>query len=117
MAEARTGQLQIAIARQGTVIIVTPTGDIDLNASPTLRAELRKIATEPGDRLVVNLGGVPYMDSSGVATLVEALQACHKNRKKMVICGLTPRVHSIFGIARLETVFLIVPTLDQALSA
>ena len=116
MAEPRA-PLQVKASRQDAAIIVQPTGDVDLTGSPMLRAELRKAAGEQGSKLVIDLTGVPYMDSSGVATLVEALQQARKSGKSLVVCGLSARVRSIFAIARLESVFTIVPTLADALKS
>ena len=59
-------------------------------------------------KLVLDLSGVPYMDSSGVATLVEALQTQRKAGNKLVLCSLQPKVRGIFEIARLNMVFDIV---------
>ena len=100
--------------RDGAVILL-PQGDIDLNGSPTLRHELRKAQTGKPTKLVIDLTSVPYMDSSGVATLVEAMQAARKSGSRLVLCGLQDRVRSIFEIARLDTVFTIVPNAEAAL--
>lgn len=111
--------LTIKVSSHGTAVIVSPMGDIDLTGSPLLKLELRKaVSGNPvPDRLVIDLSGVSYMDSSGLATLVEALQASRKNRFKLVVCNLQPRVRAIFDIAKLAMVFTIVPSLDHALSA
>ena len=66
--------------------------------------------------VVVDLGEVPYMDSSGLATLVEAMQIARKNQGKLIICALQQKVRSIFEIARLDMVFKIVNTRDEALA-
>lgn len=93
------------------------TGDIDLSRSPQLRQCLLEIArTKPG-RLIIDLEKVPYMDSSGVATLVEALQSLRKSGGKMILCSLQTKVRSIFEIARLDMVFKIVADRQAALSA
>ncbi|MFT3685232.1 MAG: STAS domain-containing protein [Phycisphaerales bacterium] len=82
-----------------------------------LKVELRRVggATPPPTRVVIDLSAVSYMDSSGLATLVEALQSSRKNKYKLVICCLQPRVRAIFDIAKLATVFTIAPTLESAL--
>jgi anti-sigma B factor antagonist len=101
--------------RSGAVVLA-PQGDVDLACSPVLRDALKKaLAVRPG-LLVVDLSAVEYMDSSGVATLVEALQTARKSATKIVLCSLNARVYSIFEIARLHTVFKIAPTLDAALA-
>lgn len=111
--------LTVDTAQRGGAVVVSPRGDIDMNGSPVLKVELRRIgaATPPPERIVIDLSGVSYMDSSGLATLVEALQNSRKNRYKLVVCGLQPRVRAIFDIAKLAMVFTIAPTLDNALTA
>jgi anti-anti-sigma factor len=107
------------VTTQGDALILSPRGDIDLTGSPHLKVELKRLgATKPTPgRIIVDLAGVSYMDSSGLATLVEALQASRKGNYKLVVCGLQPRVRAIFDIAKLAMVFTIVQTLDQALTA
>jgi anti-sigma B factor antagonist len=96
--------------------VVTPVGDVDLTASPVLRQELKKVQGSRPQRLIVDLSQVPYMDSSGVATLVEAMKTANQNRTRLVLCGMQPKVRSIFEIARLDTVFAIVADTNQALT-
>jgi anti-sigma B factor antagonist len=98
-------------------VVIAPEGDIDLSRSPTLRSTLRDAQAKKPGRLVVDLSAVDYMDSSGVATLVEALQIARRNNTKMVLCGMKDRVRSIFEIARLDTVFTIADSRDAALTA
>ena len=99
-------------------VILSPNGDIDLSRSPELRSQLASIQKDrPPSRLVVNLESVPYMDSSGVATLVEAMQVSRKRGGQIVLCNMQDRVRSIFEIARLDMVFRIVPTLEDALNS
>jgi anti-sigma B factor antagonist len=93
------------------------TGDIDLSRSPELRHDLIQIANGAPRRLIIDMTQVPYMDSSGVATLVEALQRQRKHSGKMILCGLQPKVRSIFEIARLDMVFTIVEDFEAARNA
>jgi anti-anti-sigma factor len=53
------------------------------------------------------------MDSSGVATLVEALQHCRRQGRDLRLVAPNDRVNSIFQIAKLDTIFVIV-TSDEA---
>ncbi len=98
----------------GDGMMIQPIGDIDLVRSPMLRAALASAAAKKPSRLVVDLSAVLYMDSSGVATLVEAMQVARRNGAKLILCGLQPRVRSIMEIARLDTVFSIVDTPETA---
>jgi len=92
-------------------------GDIDFSRSPDLRQGLLKRMRNKPARLIIDLGGVPYMDSSGVATLVEALQAQRQAGGKLVLCNLQSKVRGIFEIAKLDMVFTITDDVEAAASA
>lgn len=115
MPDNKAGPLSISAVTQQGATVVVPTGEIDLGGSPMLRAELKKHIV-PNVKLVVDLAGVPYMDSSGLATLVEALQRIRQANGTLRVCGLSPRVKSIFEIAKLEAVFKIFPSRAEALA-
>ncbi|TVQ53489.1 MAG: anti-sigma factor antagonist [Phycisphaerales bacterium] len=110
-------QIEVQSETRGDAIIVRPIGDIDLSRAPHLREQLSGALQEAEARLVINLDDVPYMDSSGVATLVETMQMCRRSGKKLVLCQLQDRVRSIFEIARLDMVFTIVENTDEAINA
>lgn len=118
MADApRSGSmLNVKTETLEAAVVVAPLGDIDLSGSPTLRQELRRAQMSKLPKLVVDLRGVSYMDSSGVATLVEAMQMARKSNTKLVLCNMQPRVRSIFEIARLDSVFTIVPDVSAAVA-
>jgi anti-sigma B factor antagonist len=109
--------MAVTTETRGESVIVRPAGDVDLAGSPTLRVELKRVQAGKVGRLVIDLSGVPYMDSSGVATLVEAMQVSRRAGTKLVLCGLQDKVRSIFEIARLDTVFTIVADTDAAIAA
>ncbi|MCC7191856.1 MAG: STAS domain-containing protein [Phycisphaeraceae bacterium] len=98
-------------------MMVSIHGEIDFSRSPDLRSELLTLLGNKPGRMVLDLSGVPYMDSSGVATLVEVLQIQRKASSKLVLCGLQPKVRGIFEIARLNLVFTIVDNCDTAAKA
>jgi anti-sigma B factor antagonist len=98
-------------------VCITLTGEIDLSQSPVVRQQLMQIVADKPERLLVDLSNVSYMDSSGVATLVEALQAQRKNNGRMILYGLQPKVRGIFEVSRLDMVFTIVDDADAARSA
>ncbi|MEX2215912.1 MAG: STAS domain-containing protein [Phycisphaeraceae bacterium] len=98
-------------------MIVRVKGDIDFSRSPELRQGLLGALRDGLDRIIVDLAGVQYMDSSGVAVLVELLQTQRKRSQKLVLCNMQPKVKGIFEIARLHLVFTIVNTVDAAMEA
>ncbi len=109
--------IEVLVTQEASTTVVSPTGDIDLSCSRDLQTSLREVFSKKPERVIVSLEGVAYMDSSGVATLVEGMQIARKQGVKLVLCQLQPRVKSIFEIARLEKVFTMVDTLDDAKSA
>jgi anti-sigma B factor antagonist len=97
-------------------VVFRPLGDIDLSRAPSLRLQLGEVQRSGTRRVIVDLEDVPYMDSSGVATLVEAMQTARREKTDLVLCGLQDKVRSVFQIARLDMVFTIVDTVDEAVT-
>jgi anti-sigma B factor antagonist len=96
-----------------TALIAVIRGEIDLHNSPKLRIRLLHLLEENTPaKLILNLAEVPYMDSSGVAVLVEMLRRLRKTQGTVTLAVLQPRVRGILEIAQLTTVFPIVP--DEA---
>ena len=115
MNESEAIEVEIKATADGAII--APVGEIDLGRAPAFREHLFTAQQKKPRRLIVDLGQVPYMDSSGVATLVEAMQTARRSGSKLVLCNLQARVRSIFEIARLDSVFIIVASADEGLTA
>lgn len=98
------------------IVVVELDGEIDLGHSPALRKALMEILFEPRP-LVIDLAQVAYIDSSGVAALVEAYQMAARANTRLVLAAPGPRVLRVLQLARLDSVFAIADTLDAALSA
>jgi anti-anti-sigma factor len=91
-------------------------GEIDLHNSPELRAGLLELLNQStAKKLILNLAQVPYMDSSAVAVLVELLQKLRKTSGKISLTELQPRVKGLLEIARLNTIFQICATDEDAM--
>ena len=95
--------------------IVEVVGDIDINRSNEFQQALLAVLDEKPERVIVHLGAVPYMDSSGVASLVKLLSRARKAGTKVFLVQLGDRVRSIFEITRLDNVFTIFRTEAEAL--
>jgi len=101
---------------QQSTAIVDVAGDIDLNRSMEFQKSLLDVLDERPQRIIVNLADVPYMDSSGVASLVKLLSRTRKCGAQLCLVGLTQRVRSLFEITRLDVVFTICVTEKEALA-
>jgi anti-sigma B factor antagonist len=108
--------IEVRRETSGDATILRLLGEIDLSRAPALRHHLNEALGSHPPRLIIDLAEVPYMDSSGVATFVEAMQVARRTGSALVLCGLQERVRSIFEIARLDMVFTIFDDTDAALT-
>jgi len=92
-------------------------GDIDLHVSPVVRESLNAVIKKKPERIVIDLSRVTYIDSSGVAALILAMQEVEAYGGKFFLSGLQETLRSIFETSRLERVFRIFPDVDAALAA
>jgi len=80
-------------------------GEVDLNTSPELRTAILKATPKGKGSVAVDLSGVPYMDSSGVATLVEGLKTVGKQGAAFVLVAPSAAVMKVLQLSRLDSVF------------
>ena len=102
------------IKEQGGAVIVSLEGDVDLQNSP----EARTILLECVDRqlpVLVDLSAINYIDSSGVASLVESLQTARKKGTTLILVAVSEGAMRVLQLARLDKVFTICDTIDDAL--
>ena len=92
-------------------------GEIDLHISPRVSAALAAMIEQKPQRLVIDLSKVTYIDSSGLAVLIEGMQNVEAYGGKFILAGIQENVKPIFEIARLDQVFIIFPHVDAALAA
>jgi len=115
MNESDAIDVEVKMTADGAILC--PVGEIDLGRAPAFREHISSVQQKKPRRLIVDLGQVPYMDSSGVATLVEAMQTARRSGSKLVLCNMQARVRSIFEIARLDSVFTICKSAEEGLQA
>jgi anti-sigma B factor antagonist len=97
--------------------VFTPEGAIDLHVSPEMRASLRAIIDEKPKRLVVDLSRVPYVDSSGIAVLIGAMQSLELEGGDFLLAGARETVMMILESAKLDKYFRLFPSVEAALAA
>ena len=99
------------------VVILELSGEIDLQHSPEIRRVLQARAAQRTPALLLDFTLVTYIDSSGLATLIEYFQNSRPYTGKIVVAGLNRRVRNIFELVRLHEVFPIYPTVSEAQQA
>jgi len=110
------GHLRFSARSERDAVIVDVVGQIDMGTSPALRKALLESLNSTG-RVAINLTEVTYIDSSGIASLLEVLQEAKKSKKRVILFGLTPSVLYVLQLTRLTGVFEIQETELQALEA
>jgi anti-sigma B factor antagonist len=109
--------LKIAARHLDQTTIFDVSGDIDLATSPELRkALLREFRELKTPRVVLNLGAVRYMDSSGVASLVESLKASRDVGSRFILIGLNKSIREVLQLSKLLKIFEIYENEGQAVA-
>ena len=97
-------------------LVVGLAGEIDLDRAPEARRLLLDCVKRRQD-VLVDLSRVTYIDSSGIASLVEALQWAKSRGTDLCLVAVSPQALRVFELARLDKVFAIHPDIDTALAA
>ena len=108
--------MQVTEKQSNDILLYSVNGDIDINSSPDIRDSFEKTIAKKAMKIVINLSGVSYIDSSGLATLVEMLKKTRSYGGKLRLSSLAPKVKSLFEITKLEKLFEIYDNEDEAVS-
>lgn len=110
--------MEIDIWQAGGGMVVRVAGDVDMASSPALReAILDLLRDQSGTRVVLNMAGVDYIDSSGVASLVEGLQQARRSRGKLKLACLNDGPRDVLQLTRLLDLFEVYATEAGALES
>jgi anti-anti-sigma factor len=96
-------------------VVVSLAGEIDLQHSPSVRKQLMELMFARRD-VLVDMKGVAYIDSSGIASLVEAYQMARKNATRFVLVAVSQPALRVLQLARLDKVFALADSVDAALA-
>ena len=92
------------------------TGEIDLHVLPEITTSLDALIEKKPKHLVVDVSGVTYIDSAGLAVLVMAMQKVEAYGGQFSLTGVHTTVRSILEMSRLDRIFRIFPDVDAALT-
>lgn len=100
---------------ESDVLILDITGEIDINTSPDLRKCFDKLIKDQKKKVLLSLASVGYIDSSGLATLVEMLQRMKRFGGVLRLASLSDKVKGLFEITKLDKLFAIFSDEEEAL--
>ncbi|MBL7157460.1 MAG: STAS domain-containing protein [Candidatus Omnitrophica bacterium] len=109
--------MQIKQEDKSGILVCYMTGEIDINTAPEVKKTFDKIVGAKKDKIVLNFKGVSYVDSSGLATLVEVLKGLRSYGGKLKLTNLSTKVKNLFEITKLEKLFDITSEEEEAIKA
>jgi anti-sigma B factor antagonist len=103
------------VRSEGDTTIVALLGDVDLENSPQVRSVLLDSVRDKRG-ILVDMSGVSYIDSSGIASLVEAYQSARRARTLFALVAVSDAAMRVLELARLDQVFSIHASVADALA-
>jgi anti-sigma B factor antagonist len=107
--------MKYPVSERDGFTIVALTGEVDLNFSPVARQQILKCLKQ-NKKLLVDLSRVEYIDSSGVASLVEGFQVARQQKQFFALVGVSRAAMQVLQLARLDKVFPIFDTIEAAIA-
>src|SRR5262245_26537700 len=93
---------RIEIQSLDGVVCVVPSGELDLVTAPALRAALEDAAASGPRRIVVTLGEVTFLDSTGLGAIVHGLRHAADRGIELTLTGASPGIRRILGVTGLD---------------
>jgi len=104
--------MECSTSQEGDYVIVTLKGEVDLHYSPEARKQILE-QLKNNKHVLVDLSGVEYIDSSGIASLVEGFQLARSSKLEFGLVGVSDAARQVLELARLDKVFQIKATVAE----
>ena len=99
------------------ITVLTCSGDLDIETSEDFKAEILPILSVAGARVIVNLTGVPFIDSTGLGALITAHKRAQESDSRCDLVVATRKVERLLAITGLDVIIPIYATLESAIEA
>ena len=111
-------ELNISERQAGDITILDMSGKVTIGeGSVALRTTIRRLLGEGKKKILLNLGRVGYVDSSGIGELVSSFTAVNKEDGSLKLLNLTQKIQDLLAITKLLTVFDVYENEGEALSS
>jgi anti-sigma B factor antagonist len=107
--------MDIDVRDEGKITLVRLAGDLDAASGPRLTEELDRLWGEGRRQFVLDLDGVPFIDSAGLSALVRLFKRVRGQVGRLGLAALQPAVRRVFELTRLERAFEVYPDVAEAL--
>jgi anti-sigma B factor antagonist len=109
-------ELTVSSRQEGDHTVISVNGEIDVYTAPSLRERLNELVASGHYDLIVDMGGVEFLDSTGLGVLVGGLKRVRSHDGTLRLVCAQEKILKVFRITGLTKVFPIHATLDEALS-
>ena len=109
--------MKIEVTKENDIAIVAVEGEIDVETSPQLRERFDELLAQGEHNFVIDLGGVDFIDSSGLAAFVRLFKRVRIGEGDVKLCCIRPEILKIFELTRLNRVFDIFDTRAEAVES
>ncbi len=107
--------MECSIHNEGDFAVVALSGEVDLHYSPEARKQILALLNK-NNNVLVDLSAVSYIDSSGIASLVEGYQLARNKQLQFGLVGVSEAAHQVLQLARLDKVFQIKDNIQDFLN-
>jgi anti-sigma B factor antagonist len=109
--------LGLDVSEQNGHAVLAVSGEVDVATVPRLREQLHALVAEGNRRIIVDLDGVDFLESTGLGVLVGALKRVRSNDGDLYLVCTQPRIRKVFEVTGLTKVFSLFDTVEDAASA
>jgi anti-sigma B factor antagonist len=110
-----TVELRLDSRDEGDWTVLAVVGEVDLSSAPLLRARIEELVHLGAQRVVVDLQGVGFMDSSGLSVLVACMKRMREAGGALAIACPNHSILKVFTVTGLDRLFAIRPSVDEAI--
>lgn len=101
----------------GVLIVEPPVSRLDASVAPEFKEKLTALLEGGYNRLILNLGRVDFIDSTGMTALVSLLKLMGTKNGEILMCNVGEGIKNLFRLTKLDRVFVIFKTEDEALAS
>jgi anti-sigma B factor antagonist len=109
-------ELGLDVEEKDGATILAVKGEVDVYTAPRLREKLVELVSQGKYKIIVNLEGVDFLDSTGLGVLVGGLKRLRSHDGDLTLVCTQPRILKVFEITGLTKVFAIFETVDDAVA-
>ncbi len=107
--------MRVEQKEKNDVLVCYIKGEIDIDTVPQLKKAFKDMVNKKFRKVLLNFDDVEYVDSLGIATLIELSKSLRDIEGVVFLSDLSPKIRTIFGITKVERIFRIFETEEEAL--